>query len=193
MKVIRLNGSAFEQSCKDLGKQLQGYSIDLIIGIESGGAVVAKSMIKQNGLENIAFDSIRIRRKSSSTIKERGIVKKTILYLPEFLIRLLRKMEMYTSEVKAKYKTPEREVNICLGEHSKDLARNGAKILIVDDALDTGRTMQIAKEYFIELNPSNEVLTAVLTVTHKNPLVKSDFSLYNRTILQFPWALDGEA
>ncbi|MEQ8924216.1 MAG: phosphoribosyltransferase family protein, partial [Fulvivirga sp.] len=77
-----------------------------------------------------------------------------------------------------------------LKDATKKLIINGARVVIIDDAIDTGRTMQLASEYLLKINPEVSLKKASLTITHRSVLVRPDYFLYERTILQFPWSLD---
>ncbi|MDE5857200.1 MAG: hypothetical protein K2H32_02425 [Muribaculaceae bacterium] len=61
-------------------------------------------------------------------------------------------------------------------------------ILIVDDAIDTGKTLL---SILNELNNVN-FKTAVLTVTIDNPKVTPHYNLFKNVILRFPWARDAK-
>ncbi len=66
------------------------------------------------------------------------------------------------------------------------------KILVVDDAVDSGYTLSHVLEAVKAVLPAGaEVRSAVITVTTDDPLVMPDFYLYNdKTLVRFPWAMD---
>lgn len=193
MKVIRLTDSSFHEACGRLAHKINKFQPDVVIGIESGGAHVLREMINaefQN--KEVIHDTILIQRNSTGGLKKKTFVKTIVKLFPSWIIRILRRFEMSYSEFKAKIQLPERVVEINLTDHILKQIKGGCKILIVDDAVDTGTTLRLAIDHIKSLNSESKIKTAVLTITHKNPVVTPDFFLYKRTILQFPWSLDSK-
>jgi len=193
MKVIRLDQQTFEQQCSELGMMAQSFQPEICIGIKSGGAIVLDS-IRNSGVlgDNIFWDYIKIQRRSTSGFKSLRIIGMVISLLPKFLIYILRIGEMKFGEIKARIVKPGRNAHFDLQLEVMALVQSGARILIVDDAVDTGTTIEIAKDYFMEQSPHNIVKIASLTTTHKHPILEPDYCLHTRTILQFPWSLDAK-
>lgn len=66
-----------------------------------------------------------------------------------------------------------------------------ARILVVDDAVDSGATLRTVIATIRSTWPDAEIRSAVLTVTRSRPLILPDYTLYPRgTLLRFPWSLD---
>lgn len=63
-------------------------------------------------------------------------------------------------------------------------------ILVVDDAVDSGATMQAVVGAVKKANPAAHVVTAAVVVTTKTPVVRPDFHLYDKVLIRFPWAHD---
>ena len=71
------------------------------------------------------------------------------------------------------------------------LKSGGRKILLTDDAIDSGATMMWVKNQFIEQYKDLEIKVAVITVTTPHPLVDADYALYrDRVLVRFPWSND---
>lgn len=69
--------------------------------------------------------------------------------------------------------------------------RNNSKILIVDDAIDSGTTATSVRNAISSLNPDAEIRIAVITVTQPYSLKFADFYLYgDGTLIRFPWSID---
>ena len=69
--------------------------------------------------------------------------------------------------------------------------KENKKILIIDDAIDSGDTLSAIVETLKKTNPKAKVATAVLTETTKNPAIRADYTLYrNQTLIRFPWSND---
>lgn len=66
-----------------------------------------------------------------------------------------------------------------------------SRILLIDDAIDSGNTIWQAIRALKEMNPALTVDTAVITQTATSPRMKPDFTLYsNGTLIRFPWSED---
>jgi hypoxanthine phosphoribosyltransferase len=69
---------------------------------------------------------------------------------------------------------------------------NGKKVLIVDDAVDSGNSLMNIINKLNESYPEIlEIKSAVITVTKRNPVLFPDFYLFkDNSILTFPWTED---
>ena len=67
------------------------------------------------------------------------------------------------------------------------------KILLVDDAIDSGHSMMSISDYLTTkgYNTKN-IKIAVLTTTHKQSVCKPDYSLFEKTICAGPWSYDSK-
>ena len=71
------------------------------------------------------------------------------------------------------------------------LSERKRKVLLVDDAIDSGATLLLIKQYLLNEFPDIDVKIAVITVTTRHPLVMADYYRYNnRTLIRFPWSND---
>ena len=70
-----------------------------------------------------------------------------------------------------------------------------ARILIVDDAVDSGSTMAAVRKAINAIaNPSAVIKIAAITVTTPAPFIEPDFFLLYRYVLcRFPWSLDSKS
>lgn len=95
-------------------------------------------------------------------------------------------------ELKAKFVKPSRCGTIDLDEETIALLKHGGmKVLLVDDAIDTGMTLKIVKNFLVnQFNETNDIKIAVVTSTNRHPVMEADFFLYNRVLIRFPWASD---
>ena len=65
------------------------------------------------------------------------------------------------------------------------------RILIVDDAIDSGRTMKRVVDAIRSVAADKKLAIAVITVTKPQPLVRADYKLYDGGVLvRFPWSKD---
>ena len=67
-----------------------------------------------------------------------------------------------------------------------------AKILIVDDAVDSGYTLKAVLDKVKE-NVKNEskIFSLAAVVTNKEACIWPDYTLYSDVLIRFPWSLDG--
>lgn len=193
MKVKTLVGNEFDNACKELSNMIKkDYCPDLIIGVLTGGGFIGRQVYdylkKQSSIE---YTEIKIQR-SGTQKKSRSVVKKLMKMLPYFILDRLRIIESDILEYKAKKNNPKREGSISLNEDVVSLLRDGNKnVLLVDDAIDTGATLKLLKDYLITNYPKIDVRVAVITVTMREPMIKADYCIYNnRTLVRFPWSND---
>ena len=111
-----------------------------------------------------------------------------------WLCNVLRIVESRVNEWRSKGKEPVRIGEIRLPDdvasRLKELGEN-ATVLLVDDAIDTGATIQQARLQLLKQFPDITIRVAVITVTIPHPICDADFCLYhNRTLCRFPWSND---
>lgn len=177
MRVITLNDEKFALACQRLMARVhsQGYEPDAVIGIITGGALVAEKIRGTLGGYNVDYSRPTSRGKKSIC---RGWLKK----LPRPVLNFLRILES-----KCLTHHPKESRGDVPGIESKDYKR----ILLVDDAVDSGATLKAVTEALMKAMPQAQIKTAVITVTFRHPIVLPDFCLYNDgTLIRFPWSLD---
>lgn len=192
MKVKTLLGNDFSNACVTLSEKVANdFSPNIIIGVLTGGGHVGQKMYAQFNSEKCIYTEIKIQRESSKN-KENGLFHKLLQTLPLFLLNWLRMLEMLYEDYMAKKKNPKREGRIEFDQEIINLLKSGEqKVLIVDDAIDTGATLNLLKEHINEHYPKCEVKLAVITVTSNHPIVDADYCLYHdRTLVRFPWSND---
>ena len=68
---------------------------------------------------------------------------------------------------------------------------NYHKILIVDDAVDSGYTLKNVVDKLEKNNSSAKIYSLAVVVTDKNAVKIPDYYLYSDVLIRFPWSLDG--
>ena len=63
-------------------------------------------------------------------------------------------------------------------------------ILIIDDAVDSGKTLFVINQYIKSLDSKIKVKNAAITITQKSPLILPNYYLYKNTLIRFPWSYD---
>ena len=195
MKVLTLLDKAFDETCRDLAKQVDSsYKPDLIIGVLTGGGSVGQRVYKHfASLGDVLYAEISIER-ATTGIKRRFGLKKILRLLPEGLLNVLRVVEVLLLELKAMIFTPKRAGEIVLSAAiDKELSQGNKKVLVVDDCVDTGATLLKVSDFLKEKYPSsNQVKFAVVTKAHRKALLEVDFFLFNRVLIRFPWSMDNK-
>ena len=116
--------------------------------------------------------------------------------MPIWLCNYLRAVESRVNEWQSKGKEPERLGEIRLPDDIASILNPSNSstpplVLLIDDAIDTGATIQQARRQLLEQFPNITLRVAVITVTTPHPICDADFCLYhNRTLCRFPWSND---
>lgn len=193
MIVITLLGSDFSKSCALLSQKISKvYNPDLVIGVLTGGGYVGREVFKAlPSIPKRRYTEIKIQR-SGTKRKEKGLLKQVLKYSPTFLLNWLRMLESVVLEKKAQKHNPKRSGTIVIPSDINSFLKESPKnILLVDDAIDSGATLNLLKEY-LELHYNNAAIKiAVITVTTPHPIIDADFCLYHdRVLVRFPWSND---
>lgn len=185
MKVKTVTHKEFGKMCADLqGLVLKSaYDYDVLIGVARAGVYVAEK-----------FDAKKfyiVKSQRGGTVVKRGIVNSILLKMPTFFNCFLRVLEAKILEWKDTFKRPTlKEVGIDEMLILR-LKEGGHKVLIVDDAVDSGCSLLSVVKAVKRISSENIIRTAVITVTRKKVLIEPDYALFrNSTLLRFPWAGD---
>lgn len=188
MRVLDASGQVvFAGMCKDLA-EIAGAAMgkpDVILGIRSGGAYVAEAVACHFPEARLGY--ITSRRPSTGKKGKLGL-KRLLRYLPVALLDALRILE---ARLLARSGNPERKVAIDISQDVRELmAQPSTKILLVDDAVDSGYTLRAVVDTLSALTPGR-LFTAAITSTTSAPVMMPDFLLYNDNVLvRFPWSMD---
>lgn len=189
MKVITAIGNDFDSLCDRLSKEIiKEFSPDVIIGVATGGRYVAERIEK-----NINVPLVIIKRQRNLTKKKSKLRLDSLLpLLPRSVNDLLRIAEIKFNE--RKFSKSGRILSVGSVAHiSGDLEhlRGGKRILIVDDAVDSGGTFIDCINFLQPFLSENSVIkTAALNVTFDEPAFIPDFYLYKGYLIRYPWASD---
>jgi len=188
MEVITLNREIFSEKCSELIGRID-FRSDLIVGILGGGGYIIDEIMSEVGLDSTQFELVKLQR--GNKFKSNYIIKSILKFLPYRITNKLRIFEskkarssivdLNLTEVSAE------SIDFKLNLDSRETVKN---ILILDDAIDTGRTMFIVKNSLSKLFPESQVNTAVISWTLENSIIKPDYYLYKNILVRFPWSLD---
>ena len=194
MQVITLSSQMLNLKSRELaGLVMQSeWNPDLVIGIKTGGLYVAGPLVVEFNKNSLipVYTTVSLSRPSTQKKKDFNIgwiLKK----IPYFVLDVLRNIEVFIIEhQKDKHYNSKKEKDIPKTDELVQLIKKSKKILLVDDAIDTGSTVFALKNFISSIDVNIEVKIAVLTTTHKKPYIRADFSLYSRVLLRCPWSED---
>ncbi|MDG5800522.1 phosphoribosyltransferase family protein [Marinilabiliaceae bacterium ANBcel2] len=194
MKVLNLLNSEFDKGCEELANMVtDSFMPDIVFGILTGGGVAGRKIYEEikKKKDDLLYEEVLIQR-SSTRIKKGLAVKSYLGRLPQPLLNILRNIEVELLELKAKIVKPKRHGLKPLKESTVNLLnKKELKILIIDDCIDTGATIQLLKSHIGNVSKLNhDIKVAVFTVAHRKPIEEPDYTIYRRVLLRFPWACD---
>ena len=201
MAVVTFNPTLLAEACHQLSCRVKagGFTPSLLIGIQHGGAEVARRM--RNDFPEAAYCEVRLSRPGTRQ-KSQGLAHRLLQHLPLWICNTLRIVESRINEWRSKGEEPVRLGEIRLPDdiastlsnpsNSSNLSNpSNPSILLIDDAIDTGATIQQARLQLLKQFPDITIRVAVITVTIPQPICDADFCLYhNRTLCRFPWSND---
>ncbi|MDM1297855.1 hypothetical protein HXZ94_05005 [Empedobacter falsenii] len=192
MKVVNFDQEVFESF---LDEKLKDFLVEntsvLVIGIKEGGIPIAglvKSILEKKTSTQLDFITIKCQRPSTKSKKKNSIVKYLLKnlfkILPQFFLNQVR---IYEHKFLMNNKNQDREVHF---PQNSDFNKYD-KILVVDDAVDSGYTLKNVVEKLEKNNSSAKIYSLAVVVTDKNAVKIPDYYLYSDVLIRFPWSLDG--
>lgn len=185
MKVITVDDKAFGEMCRQLMTKVEvsGYKPDVVVAVARAGVFVAKAMNAGD------FYTVRCNREGDAVKK--SFLGTILRFLPAWLNILLRKLErsfLSGHDKSVKYEPR----NLIVPENLKNLLTSGNhRVLIVDDAVDSGRSLRSVIDGLRSFGVENELRSAIITVTRDNAVCNPDYALFrNNIMIRFPWAKD---
>tara|TARA_B110000003_G_C16618624_1_gene522237 strand:+ start:552 stop:1154 length:603 start_codon:yes stop_codon:yes gene_type:complete len=195
-KVITLDGKLFKDKCINLHELIleNNFIPDVLIGIASGGVKVLDE-IPEISINEYRFN-LELRRNSTKHKNKLSFIR----YLNINILNFLRIMEsiyvdykLYISKKKdikqsEKYLKKKRFIKTQLLQ--QEIKISNKKVLIVDDAIDSGETVLVIKSALEEQFENIEVKVGVITKTLKYSYIDPDFCLFKNVLIRFPWSND---
>jgi hypoxanthine phosphoribosyltransferase len=190
--VQTLNRRQLNDASAQLANTSVTFSPEVIIGIRSGGYVVAQAMADYFPYSKLL--PITRRRASTEKKQKSSLVKNLLRTLPEAINSRLRIMEhiVLTQLFKPKQNVfiPDKEELKAIRSHLGQLEQSPS-ILIVDDSVDSGATLAAVVNLIRTIAGAGAIIkTAVITVTTTHPFIEPDYLLYRYVLCRFPWSLD---
>ena len=192
--VQTFGDETFNQACADLMRLVErDYAPSLVVGVRTGGLVVARAMVRAASV-GVPMLPLTCRRASTGTKDRVPLLRRVLAALPQPLVDLLRRLEHRFLTTARTQQVPPQQVDraeaMAIAEH---LAQAGmpARILVADDAVDSGVTLGTVLELLREVCPAGtEIRTAAITQTLDHPVVRPDYVLLRGTLCRFPWSFD---
>lgn len=183
MKVITIDNGSFSSFCRELELKCGTFKPDLVIGIATGGVYVAEQMFM-----DVQHESIRLRRPTSESKDAHERLFNIVRRFPRIVLDVLRIAEAYLLRLKKNNVV----IDIDIPSELKTAVMKANRILVVDDAVDSGVTLKSVFDVINKLKQSNAIVkSAVFTITTNAPLIYPEFFLFsNRTLIRFPWSKD---
>lgn len=193
MKVINFDQNLFETFLKEkLNLFLVEDASCLVIGIKEGGVPLAEFVVEY--LKTTTFDKVDLevvkcqrpstkRKKNNQFIKK--ILKKVFKITPQLILNGIRIIE-HNLLMKQKNNL---DRNIVFT--SKLNLREYDKIIVVDDAVDSGYTLKNVIAKLEESYSNKKIYSLSVVVTDKKAIMLPDYYLYSDVLIRFPWSLDG--
>lgn len=188
MKVITLNQKGFVQKCDELISKIDTKQ-DLIIGVLNGAGFILDRMQNSTMFNFSQIHTVKFQREATN-LKNNPVIRFALKYLPYQVLNEIRILESNRAKKSiALIDIHELSaINIEIGNMSKSIEIKN--ILIIDDAIDTGRTMFVVKNNLSNLLPRAKIKTAVISWTIESSIVKPDYYLYRNILVRFPWSID---
>ena len=192
--INTLDAPRFAAACASLMQQaIDRYDPDLLVGIRTGGLVVAEAMAK-SAQRRIPVLPLTCRRASTAAKSRFGLLPALLAALPQPVVDGLRWLEHRLLSALRRRKSAPQDI-----DHAEAAAIGrylvahpaASRVLVVDDAVDSGVTLSTVLHLLRTATPSGtELRSAVVTVTLDQPLVEPDFTLYRGVLCRFPWSFD---
>lgn len=180
-KVLSLDWTSFAEACAKLRLMVDksGYFPDVVVGIPRGGCYLVDqgwSDCETLSIEILKPDGFSLKNKIGRLVRLLPLTLRDGLRIWEAK-RLIRRTGHMASVI----------VNV------PKLPKSVKRVLLVDDALDSGATFASVVNAFKSVNPEVEIKSLCITITGNRPLYKTDYYLYNdSTLVRMPWSIDAK-
>ncbi|MGZ9809539.1 phosphoribosyltransferase family protein [Pseudoroseicyclus sp. H15] len=201
MDVLTLTPAQLADQTGRLARRVResGFLPELVVGIRTGGEHVARLALEDFPEARLAI----VRRQRESTRLKTGMSVGTVLKpMPYMVTDRLRIAEHRMRERRVRARG--RGGRAARGGRDAVRVESGAtlaareyserRILVVDDAVDTGQTMADVMDHLGRLFPRAEIRSFSISRTMEHPLVEPDYAATGYgTLVRFFWSEDYHA
>jgi uncharacterized protein len=189
-----LQQPAFEAACALLMRLVEAdYAPTLIIGIRTGGLVVAEAMVRARAAP-LPVLPLTCRRPGTNAKARVPLLRTAVASLPRSVADLTRRLEHRWFSTRRLDQYQPQDIDRAEAEAIKNWLRKSphpARILVADDAVDSGVTLQTVLQAVREIGRRGmEFRSAAITQTLPHPHVAPNYVLWRETLCRFPWSLD---
>jgi len=168
------------------------YSPTLLVGIRTGGLVVAEMMARTAAAVPVL--PLTCRRGGTATKSRIPFLHALLGALPRRAVDALRLLEHRILSPRRKRLATAPHIDhaeaAVIGARLA-AAHQAHRLLVVDDAVDSGVTLATVIELLrATCPPQTEIRSAVITVTLEEPRAEPDYTLYRGVLCRFPWSFD---
>jgi hypoxanthine phosphoribosyltransferase len=189
-----LQQPAFEAACALLMRLVEAdYAPTLIIGIRTGGWFVAEAMVRAAAVP-LPVLPLTCRRPSTNAKAKVPLLRTAVASLPRSVTDLTRRLEHRWLSTRRLHQDQPQNIDRSEAEAITAWLRKSphpARILVADDAVDSGVTLQTVLQALREIGRRGmELRSAAITQTMPHPHVAPNYVLWRETLCRFPWSLD---
>lgn len=170
----------------------QDFAPSVLIGVKTGGFVVAEAMARA-ATQATPVLPLTCRRPTTRFKSLFPGLKAILAWTPRPLLNRLRQVEhRFLAESRRRAAPPpvDHQEATAIGEWMT-CSPHTSRVVVVDDAVDSGATLAAVLETLREVcPPTAELRTAAITVTTEHPAVEPDYVLYQGVLCRFPWSFD---
>jgi hypoxanthine phosphoribosyltransferase len=192
-----LRPTEFHAACAELTRMVEAdYAPTLVLGIRTGGLTVAESMVRTASAP-LPVLPVTCRRTATEAKSHLPLLRAALATLPRPAVDLLRRIEHRLFIVPRTHRVPSqhidrREIELLAAWMAKRPRQ--ARVLVTDDAVDSGATLATVLRHVREVCPSGaEIRTVVITQTLEEPIIRPDYALFHNVLCRFPWSFDAVA
>jgi hypoxanthine phosphoribosyltransferase len=189
-----LRQPAFDTACAELMRLVEEqYAPTLIVGIRTGGLIVAQSMVRAAASPLLVLP-LTCRRASTGVKSRVPVLRGVLAALPTPVVNLLRRLEHRLLIAPRGSRARPQQIDHAEAEAIAAWVAGSARrarILVADDAVDSGVTLDTVLGLLRRLCPrGTEIRSAAITQTLENPKARPDYVLFHDTLCRFPWSFD---
>lgn len=184
----------FDAACAELMRLVEAdYRPTLLVGIRTGGLIVAQSMTEAVS-RTLPVLPVTSRRVATGVKSRLPFLRSSLAALPQPVIDVMRRVEHRVLIAPRARQTRAQSIDRAEVEAIGAWIAAAAapvRMLVTDDAVDSGVTLATVLHHLREVCPgSGEIRSAVITQTLDHPMVQPDYVLSRNILYRFPWSFD---
>lgn len=186
LRIITIDQRSLEQHCVDLARQVteSGYRPDVIVAIASAGVVITAIMKRSECFDEADYCAVMCNRSFKGLKTKFSWIVRS---MPKAITNLLRNAE---HAIRLRSATLDGGRKVDFVDDAVLLIRTAEKILVIDDAIDSGGTADAVVCALRRVNPNAETRIGVIAVTTEMPKVFPTYCIYRSVLVRFPWSAD---